>query len=149
MFMNAPGKDDDARRGNGPLRGASVGKRQIRVLLVDDNEDAVEMLAMLLVRHDLDVEVAFDGKTALEKALDGDFDAICLDIGLPRMDGYEVARRLNAHRGNGKSRPTLVALTGYGTETDRARAFAVGFDEHLVKPVEPERLVEALCASYD
>jgi signal transduction histidine kinase len=113
-----------------------------RVLVVDDNQDAAESLAMLLDHVGYEVRAAEDGQAALA-SLDGFApDLAILDIGLPGMDGYELARRLKADPRVPGLR--LVALTGYGRENDRARALAADFHEHLVKPIEPNRLFEAL-----
>jgi PAS domain S-box-containing protein len=110
-----------------------------RVLVVDDNEDAARSLARLLVRfHGQDVRVAHDGPSALELAATFRPEVVILDIGMPGMDGYEVARRLRSHP---ELRwPRLVALTGWGQEGDRQRSREAGFDCHLVKPVDPEAL---------
>ncbi|CAG1017259.1 two-component system, NarL family, sensor histidine kinase BarA [Burkholderiaceae bacterium] len=113
-----------------------------RILLVDDNADASEMLRLLLQEAGHEVQVASDGPSALA-AVDGFRpDIALLDIGLPGMDGYELAVRLRADpRLQGMK---LVALTGYGREPDRARAMATHFDEHLVKPVPSEQLLEVI-----
>jgi CheY-like chemotaxis protein/two-component sensor histidine kinase len=116
-----------------------------RILVVDDNLDAANSLARLLKRlYGQDVRVAHDGPGALESVDLFQPDVVLLDIGMPGMDGYEVAQRL-------RQKPELaglkiVALTGWGQETDRLRSKAVGFDLHLVKPVDPVvlgRLLEA------
>jgi signal transduction histidine kinase len=113
-----------------------------RVLIVDDNVDAADSLAMLLKMDGHDVEPVYDPTIALTRVSEFDPEVILLDIGLPVMDGYEVARRL---RGTGiKAR--LVALTGYGQAKDLERARAAGFDSHLVKPVELPALVRELSA---
>ena len=109
-----------------------------RILVVDDNLDAAEGLAMLLSLRGHDVATAYDGQSALEKARKLQPDVVLLDIGLPRLDGFEVARRLREEH---TSRPMLlVALTGYGQERDRVRAREAGFDHHLLKPVRLEML---------
>ena len=110
----------------------------VRILVVEDNVDAADSLAMLLGLLGHEVSVAYDGRRALEAAGRASFDVVLLDIGLPGMDGYEVARRLRA--GGGASEAILVALTGYGRDEDRDLARQAGFDHHLVKPVEPESL---------
>ena len=115
-----------------------------RILVVDDNADAANSLARLLSRlHGQEVRVAHDGPEALEIAEAFRPEVVILDIGLPGMDGHEVARRL---RERPESDGTLlVALTGWGQEQDRLRSQESGFHLHLVKPVEPEairRLVE-------
>jgi signal transduction histidine kinase/CheY-like chemotaxis protein len=107
-----------------------------RILIVDDNEDAAEMLGALLDSRGHVTRTAFDGPSALG-LLDGFSPTLALvDIGLPGMDGHEVARQMRAR---GIKAP-LVALTGYGQESDRVRALAAGFDEHLVKPVSLARI---------
>ncbi|UQA58463.1 hybrid sensor histidine kinase/response regulator [Polyangium aurulentum] len=112
-----------------------------RVLVVDDNRDAAETLAELLRAFGHAVQVALDGPSALAIAATLDPEVALLDIGLPVMDGYELAGRLSRERAR---RPYLVALTGYGQECDRLRARQAGFDEHLVKPVEFARVVEVI-----
>jgi CheY-like chemotaxis protein len=126
----------------GPLVAASPSSR--RVLVVDDNVDAAEMLHALLARLGHEAAVAHDGAAALVVA--GAFrpDIAVLDIGLPVMDGYELARRLRAQRGGDPLR--LIAVTGYGQAADRMRAEAAGFDHHLIKPIAVESLVALLAA---
>ncbi len=116
-----------------------------RVLVVDDNTDAAESLALLLRLQGQEVQVAFDGSNALATAATFRPQIIFLDIGMPGMDGYEVARRLR--REPNMEKVTLVALTGWGQEEDRRRSQDAGFDLHIVKPVEPEALQE-LFASF-
>ena len=115
-----------------------------RVLLVDDNEDALELLAEVLRNAGHVVATAKDGPTALKVMKTFHADAAILDIGLPVMDGYELAGRLRAELG--KELPRLIALTGYGQESDRARAKQAGFAEHLTKPVDAACLLGALDA---
>jgi PAS domain S-box-containing protein len=107
-----------------------------RVLVVDDNRDAADLLAETLRLQGHETAVAYDGPTALVMAAELRPDLAFLDIGLPVMDGYELARRL---RTMGLRPLTLVAITGYGQPADRARSAAAGFDQHLVKPVGIER----------
>jgi len=110
-----------------------------RILVVDDNEDAADMLALALRLAGCEVHVAHDGPHALRIGAAHRFDVALLDIGLPVMDGYELARHL---RNLPNLRNTqLVAVTGYGQESDRSRALAAGFQEHLVKPVDLDALV--------
>ncbi len=106
----------------------------LKVLVVDDSEDATRMSAMLLRSWGHEVRVAHDGATALERAAGFYPHVILLDIGLPGMDGYEVARQVRQTPHLEDVR--LVAVTGYGQETDRQRSQEAGFDVHLVKPVE-------------
>lgn len=112
-------------------------RRPLKLLLVDDNEDAAHMLGELLVEGGHEVRVAYGGEPAL--ALVDEFapDVGLLDIGLPGMSGYELAARLRGKLGQNLR---LVALTGYGQESDRQRALEAGFDAHLVKPVDTEVL---------
>jgi signal transduction histidine kinase len=110
----------------------------LRILLVDDNVDAAELLAEALRRDGNTVEIAHDGPSALEVADCFRPDVALLDLGLPVMDGYELAKRLREKRTGAPLR--LVAVTGYGQESDRARSMAAGFEEHLVKPVQLRRL---------
>ena len=113
-----------------------------RILVVDDNEDAREMLADLLRDLGHEVVVADDGPSALRRLEDFPAEVAILDLGLPVMDGYELARRVR-ERPSG-SRPRLIALTGYGRERDLAQSRAVGSDAHLVKPVDMSALITAI-----
>lgn len=123
-----------------------VANGTLRVLVVDDGYDAAQMLAMLLSSWRHVVEVAHDGPEALERALSFSPDVILLDIGLPLMDGYEVARRLRSDpRFAGVQ---LIAITGYGQAADRQRSRAAGFDLHLVKPIDTEELAELLTQQH-
>jgi len=115
-----------------------------RVLVVDDRPDASESLALLLRLRGHEVRTASDGSSALEEFARYRPEVVFLDLGLPGMSGYEVARRLRAMPEARDVR--LVALTGYGTEADRERTRAAGFDVHLAKPVDPHA-VETLLAS--
>jgi PAS domain S-box-containing protein len=120
-------------------QGKSTGKH---VLVVDDNRDAANTMALLLRKWGHEVSMAYDGDEALTAAETHKPDLILLDIGLPGRDGYEVARLI-------RSQPALagamiVALTGYGTEKDRRQSQAAGFDEHIIKPVDFDRLRELL-----
>ena len=112
-----------------------------RILLVDDNADAAEMLAEILRQAGHEVLVVHDGPSALAAADRFTPDVALLDIGLPVMDGYDLARRLRAMLA---SPPRLVALTGYGQEHDRRRSSEAGFDEHLVKPVDIATVLAAI-----
>jgi CheY-like chemotaxis protein len=111
------------------------------VLVVDDNTDAADLLAELLAQAGHDVIVAYDGEAALELARGKPCDVAILDLGLPGMDGFEVARHLRTRPDGG---PTLFALSGYGLENDRRRTAQAGFARHFVKPVDPDRLLHAI-----
>jgi signal transduction histidine kinase/ActR/RegA family two-component response regulator len=115
---------------------------QRRVLVVDDNRDLAESLGMVLRLWGHDVKVVYDGPGALAAAREYRPDVIFLDIGLPGLDGYEVARRLRGPLGFRDAR--VVAITGYGREEDRRKAREAGFDMHLTKPVDPEDLQKLL-----
>lgn len=119
----------------------------LRLLLVDDITDVADSLAVLLELEGYEVRTAYTGRSALEVAHVFQPEVVLLDLGLPEMDGFEVARRLRASRM--PSIRLLIALTAYGSAEDRARTHAAGFDHHLVKPVEPEVLLNLLrsCAS--
>jgi CheY-like chemotaxis protein len=105
-----------------------------RILVVDDNRDAADSLALLLRLAGQEVRVAYDGPAALAVAAEFRPALAFLDIGMPGMDGYELAGRLR--RVADLRGLTLVALTGWGQEEDRRRSRAAGFDQHLTKPVE-------------
>jgi PAS domain S-box-containing protein len=129
-----------------PLALATVEKREgakahpLRLLIVDDNQDTVASLAMLLQLYGHDVMTADSGPAGLEAALANERDVIMLDIGLPSIDGYEVAKRIRAHT----AKPVLIAMTGYGQPEDRQKSKEAGFDYHLTKPVDPDRLQDLL-----
>jgi CheY-like chemotaxis protein len=116
--------------------------RTLRLMVVDDNADAANMLQLLLEGSGHDVVVEHDALAALERAHAEKFDAFLLDIGLPRMEGRELARRLRRCDGNGGA--VLVAVTGYGQQCDRVSALESGFDHFFVKPVDAEKLLEVL-----
>jgi CheY-like chemotaxis protein/anti-sigma regulatory factor (Ser/Thr protein kinase) len=113
-----------------------------RILVVDDNRDALEMLGALLRDAGHEVHDAADGPGALQRLDEFVPDLALLDIGLPGMDGYELASRLRADPRCAATR--LVALTGYGRQPDRERALAARFDEHLVKPVAADKLLDVI-----
>ncbi|HET7362791.1 MAG TPA: ATP-binding protein, partial [Burkholderiales bacterium] len=111
------------------------------VLVVEDNDDARETLKRMLELAGHHVRVAVDGSAALDAVRSAMPDIALIDIGLPQMDGYEVARRIRAVH---DKRPLLVAITGYGLPEDRNRSREAGFDMHLVKPVDNATLAEVL-----
>jgi two-component system, sensor histidine kinase len=134
ILADLPDADDAARPAvAGPAR---------RVLVVEDNEDAREMLRNLLHILGHEVHEACDGASGIEEARRVRPDAALIDIGLPGIDGYEVARRIRAEVPGAR----LVAVTGYGQPEDRERALAAGFDVHLVKPVDLDQLQRLLTA---
>ncbi len=126
------------------LAAPSVSPSGHRLLVVDDNQDAADSLAVLLTLQGHEVRVAHSGPAALEMTKTYTPDVVFLDIGMPGMDGYEVARRLRQQPG--LERVVLAALTGWGQQEDRRRTADAGFDYHLVKPPEP-KAVEGVLAS--
>lgn len=110
----------------------------MRVLVCDDNVDGADTLGMLLHSQGHEVKVFYEGGTCLREALDWKPAIAFLDIGMPDMTGYAVARQLRAKYG---AEILLVAVTGYGTTEDRTVSFESGFDMHLVKPAQPDRIV--------
>ncbi len=115
--------------------------RERRILVVDDNADAADSLAMLFEARGDRVRVAYDGVEALTAEEEFRPDTILLDIGMPRLSGYEVARRVRGLRG---ASVLIVAITGWGQEQDRVRAREAGFDHHFTKPVEIASLMELI-----
>jgi signal transduction histidine kinase len=131
--------------GKGPKSKAGhLSMTRKRILIVDDNRDAAEILAEALEGSGYTTRVAFDGPSTLGLVDAFDPDLMLVDIGLPVMDGYELARQLRAKPALAHAR--LIAVTGYGQESDRRRALEAGFDEHLVKPIDLERLETMLRA---
>jgi CheY-like chemotaxis protein len=115
-----------------------------RILVVDDNVDSAESMRMLLEFLGANVRVAFDGSAALESFAATEPALVLMDIGMPGMDGYEVARRMRA--ADPQRKTTIVALTGWGQEDDRRKARDAGFDRHLIKPADVGAL-QALLSS--
>jgi CheY-like chemotaxis protein/anti-sigma regulatory factor (Ser/Thr protein kinase) len=126
-------------------RSPSVARAPSQILVVDDNEDALDLLADLLRAAGHLVRTAKDGPSALRTLETFHPDVAVLDIGLPVMDGYELANRVRARLGD--AAPRLVALTGYGQESDRDRARKAGFAQHLTKPIELGSLLGVLDAN--
>jgi CheY-like chemotaxis protein len=121
-----------------------VSLEALRILIVDDHEDSAEMLSMLLSSKGHATRMALDGETALAVAAAFQPHVGLLDLSLPGISGYELAERLRAMPGLTHMR--LVAVTGHGSDAHRAKARAAGFDEHLLKPVDLQR-VDAVLAS--
>jgi two-component system CheB/CheR fusion protein len=135
----SPAAAPEAPREGGGARHAG---RQARVLIVDDNEDAADALARVLALEGYVTRTVNDGVAATEVAELLRPDVVLLDIGLPRLDGHEVARWIRSQPWGVATR--LVAITGWGQERDRQRSRDAGFDEHLTKPVDPEELLQLL-----
>jgi CheY-like chemotaxis protein len=114
----------------------------MRILIADDHRDSANSMAMLMRMGGHEVTVAYDGEEAVKMAEDAPPDVVLLDIGMPRLNGYEVAQRLRTQpRGR---ELVLIATTGWGQEEDRRRSARSGFDAHLVKPVDHQALLEVL-----
>ena len=122
-----------------PVPAPAAGRR---ILIVDDNVDAAETMAMLLDLSGYETRTAFSGREALDVARAFQPEMVFLDIGMPGMNGYEVAKKLRANPATASAR--LIALTGWGTSEDLRKSIAAGFDAHLTKPVEPERVEDVL-----
>ena len=121
---------------------SSAGAAVKRVLLVDDNRDALDVLCLILEEVGHVVVTADDGLSALEALTTFSADVAVIDIGLPVMDGYELAREMRKGRSDGV--PGLIALTGYAEDSDRSRTMEAGFAVHLTKPVDRNHLLAAI-----
>ena len=128
-----------------PTQHAPPSGSSLRILVVDDNIDSAISMAMLLGEFGHEVRTAHDGPAALEVALDHRPDVALLDIGLPELSGYEVAKWMRQQ--SMLQKIVLVAMTGYGQESDRQLSQAAGFDHHLVKPVQFEKVLEILASA--
>jgi two-component system, chemotaxis family, CheB/CheR fusion protein len=131
----------------GPAAGAPEMARPVRLLLVEDNVDSALTLCRLLERWGHDVRVAHDGHQGLQEALAFRPEVILLDVGLPGLDGYEVADRLRLDPSTADA--VVIALTGYGQAEDRRRALQAGFDFHLVKPIDADQLRDAIAQARE
>jgi two-component system CheB/CheR fusion protein len=131
QLVNLPASRSSSGGQSGPDRGK-------RVLVVEDHRDSAEMLCEVLQAYGCVTRVAHDGPPALEAALSFKPDIALVDISLPQMDGYEVARRIRLLPGLGEIK--LVALTGHSEAAHQSQSAQAGFDLHLVKPVDPEEL---------
>jgi CheY-like chemotaxis protein len=125
-----------------PIGTAQRSGQTSRVLVVDDNVDAADMLVMMLQMFGHEAKAAYSGQAALATAVEYEPDFVLLDIGLPDMSGYEVAQHLRQLQQIKNVR--LIAITGYGQDADRQRSEEAGIDLHLVKPVDPKKLQDVL-----
>ncbi len=125
-----------------PISRNAARVRKRRILIADDNLDAAESLAMLLQMDDHDVRVVNDGRSALAVFAEFQPEVVLLDIGMPGLNGYEVAR--SVRQGSLGRAVTLVAITGWGQDRDKAHALAAGFNHHFTKPIDPDRIVDIL-----
>ncbi|MFL6574432.1 MAG: response regulator, partial [Burkholderiales bacterium] len=142
LLESAPASAQPAKATAEDLAKPMVAKR---ILVVDDNVDAAVTLALLLQSLGHETCVVHDGRQALRMALEFRPDVVLLDIGMPGLDGYEVARQLRALK---RERPLrIIAITGWGQEADRTRSREAGFDVHLVKPVDPTLLTSVIASN--
>lgn len=128
-----------------PLADAARAPASARILLIEDNVDGAEILSALLRSSGHQVEVAFDGQGGLDFADKVSPQVVICDIGLPDIDGYEVAMRIRERRSS--RAPTMIALTGYGSENDHERCLAAGFEHHFVKPANLDALLRVIDAA--
>jgi CheY-like chemotaxis protein len=127
--------------GETPSQAKAEGKA-LRILVVEDHPDAAEALRLLLEAFGHVVEVAHSGPAGVQRAIAWHPDVVLCDIGLPELDGYGVVHQLRQDPATRTIR--VIAVTGYGADEDRLRARQAGFDQHLTKPVDPERLREVI-----
>jgi CheY-like chemotaxis protein len=125
-----------------PQHGNTAASRPLNILIVDDNADAADMLSMYLGSVGHQLHVAYDGQRGLALVEEAAPDVLLLDIGLPDIDGYQLAQRFRALPQTAHA--TMIALTGYGQESDRERSIAAGFDHHLTKPIDVAALLRLL-----
>ena len=116
----------------------------LRVLVADDARNTADILCMFFELEGMQTGVAYDGLGAVEVAATFRPDLVCLDLGMPELDGFEAARRIREILPGA----VIIALSGWGSEADHAKTQAAGFDHHLVKPVKPEDLREILAARF-
>ncbi len=137
--VRLPILSSDARSDASDSPAAAPALSSLRILVVDDNADAADSIAMLLGQLGCDVRVAYRGASALEEAQRFSPELVLLDIGMPDMSGLDVCRQLRTLECG--ARALVVALTGWGQDDDRQRSISAGFDRHLVKPVDPDALI--------
>ena len=132
----------EARRAAAAQEGVAAGARPLRVLLADDDRDGAMMLGALLQLEGYEVRTVHGGQEALDAAREFRPDAALLDIGMPKVTGYEVARRLRQRYGD--DCPVLIAVTAWKQASDRILASLAGFDHHVAKPYQPAELIKLL-----
>jgi len=142
FVVRLPAAEISADEGLAAANNGGMPGRRLKVLVVDDNADLVQMLAMVLEGGGHDVRKALDGRSAVTIARAYLPDVVLLDLGLPVMDGLQVAQELRRHPETAKA--FLVALTGWGQPLDRHRTKEAGFDCHLTKPTDPQTLQQVI-----
>jgi signal transduction histidine kinase/ActR/RegA family two-component response regulator len=145
--IRLPRAEDAAPVLDMPLQGSPAESRPLSIVIVDDNADAADMLSMYLGSVGHQLHVAYKGQEGLALAQEVAPDVLLLDIGLPDIDGYQLAQQIRALPQTAHA--TLIALTGYGQESDRERSIAAGFDHHLTKPVDVAALLRLLMSGAD
>jgi PAS domain S-box-containing protein len=140
--VRLPASEQDALESMASPLQPKIAEQHLKILVVDDNEDTARGLAKILGLFGHEVETAFDGPSAVQAARNFEPDVVVLDIGLPGMTGYEVARSLRGEKFGDKL--LVIALSGYGQDEDRRRSHEAGFDYHLVKPVDHTALLALL-----
>jgi DNA-binding response OmpR family regulator len=125
-----------------PAEGAARARRKLRILVADDERDQVATLAAILQDEGHEVRECYRGAEVMRMVRDFDPDVALIDIGMPGMTGYDVARELR--QAYGKERPVLIAVTGWKQSSDRILARLAGFDHHLAKPFETRTLLELI-----
>ena len=138
--------DENEQHSQPPARPAEepAATNRRRILIVDDNQDSAESLAILLTLKGSETHTASNGQEAVEAAARLRPDVILLDIGMPDMDGYEACRRIREQPGGDEV--VIIALTGWGQDEGRRRSSEAGFNEHLIKPLNPAVLMRLLAA---
>jgi len=131
-----------ASPGHHVAQNSRSGHAGMKILIADDNKDAADSIGMLLRMNGHDVRVVYNGLDAVATANSMQPDAIVLDIGMPKLNGFDVARQIRRQAWAGRA--VLVALSGWGQPDDRLRSQQAGFDQHLIKPVEPDALESIL-----
>jgi CheY-like chemotaxis protein len=132
----------DSRPGSAPQEEAAARQHPLRVLIADDDRDGALTLSTLLEMEGYEVRAVHGGQEALDLAREFRPDVVLLDIGMPKITGYEAARRLRLRYGN--DCPVLIAITGWKQASDKILASLAGFDHHVAKPYEPAHLIELL-----
>ena len=125
-----------------PSAAVPIPQSSLRILVVDDNRDSADSVAMMLELMGNEICTAYDGAEAIAAAARFGPDVVLLDIGLPKLNGFEVCRRLRAQPQAGAL--VIIAQTGWGQDEDRRRTLAAGFNYHMVKPIDPIALMQVL-----
>lgn len=142
MSTSTPPNPTDENVGDGESQSSAQNDGRLRILVVDDDEDLAHLLAKVLVTRNYEVRTARDSLSAIRAATEFSPDVALMDIGLPMMDGYELAREMRRILPEGSCR--LIALTGYSEEGEKEKARAAGFEAHLLKPVNLATLRKAI-----